>query len=185
MLLEDEQKTERPTVPAGMHTAWLYRIVDMGTQKIISMGQESNKRRLRFTWELPDETMEDGRPLSIDREYTYSLFKQSTLAKDILSWTGSLPGEKFDTKPLFDTPCNLNVAHKASGERTYANVVGIAPLKKGEVPKPRHNPIVTFSLRKFDQATFNSFPAWLQDKIRLAPEYAEAMGIGDSTQMSA
>lgn len=168
--------TPRQLIPAGMHTAILYSVVDLGTQEVKMQGQPAKyKRKVRFTWELPDEKMEDGRPFSSSREYTQSSHEKATIVKDMKAWTGDLVTNGFNPKSLLGKACNLTIAHTAKEDETYANIMGIAPLKKGEQVPPITNPLVFFDMDAFDLETFNALPEFLQTKIKASPEYVEAI----------
>ena len=167
--------TPRQLPPEGTHTAVLYSIVDLGTQKSTFNGETKIKRKMRLSFELSDERMEDGRPFSISKEYTQSSHEKAVIVKDVKSWTGEKLGPDFNPKSLIGRACNLTIAHDHKDENTYANIMGIAPLKKNEQAPAMQNKALYFDLDAFDLATFNALPEYLQTKIKGAPEYIEAV----------
>ena len=73
--------------------------------------------------------------------------------------------------------CNLTVSHEvndSTGEE-YATISNIAPLKKSEKAPPAQNKLMNFDLDNFNPSAFGDLPEWLQEKIRISPEYMEAL----------
>jgi len=165
--------------PAGTHTAICYQIIELGTQQSEWQGQVKRNFRIRFTWELLDELMDNGKPFAVSKEYNLSSFNKSTFMKDMKSWLGFEPTVGFDTSTLIGKACNVTVIHEPSkdGQNTYANVSTISPLKKNEVAPKSFNPPLVFELtpEKFSVSVLESLPDFLQEKIRKSPEYVEAI----------
>lgn len=164
--------------PAGAHAAILYKIVDIGTQKGEYNGEETIRRQVIYTWELPHELMADGRPFTVSKFYTKSLGDQANLTKDLTAWLGSKPDPKtFDDQALLGKACQvIVVANKDTGK---VKVTNVAPLPKGlTVPDKTHNDIVVFDLENFDQEVFDSLTKGIQGMIQKSPEYAEYISGG-------
>lgn len=176
MELESKQR-ELP--PEGTHTAICYLLVDFGTQKKANRFKnniEETNKWFQIGWELSDELMSDGRPFAISRDYKNNNFSKSTIMKDLTAWFGKLP-EGFKLEQALAKPCNITIAHNPSqdGSRMYANITAITPLKKGEKAPAMVNKIVYFDLGAFDQSVFDALPEWMREKIKLSPEYHEAI----------
>ena len=75
-------------VPAGSHLAVCYRIIDLGTQKVVFQNENKFLRKVMVSWELPDEKMDDGRPFVISKRYTWSMHEKATLRKHLEAWRG-------------------------------------------------------------------------------------------------
>lgn len=173
--------------PAGTHTAVCYQMIDLGTQKIDYQGNIKMLRRVIYGWELSEELMEDGRPYAIGKEFSAVDGSKAKIVEFLTSWLAAPIPKGFKLEGQIGKACNLTVVHavsEKSGE-PYAKIGGIAPLKKSEkAPQMRNIPIL-FQLgdftkdggfdSKFDQAVFNGLPEWIQEKIKLSPEYAEAI----------
>jgi hypothetical protein len=172
MFIENKPK-EQP--PVGTHTARLFSIIDMGTQKLDFNGDIKFLRQVNLGWELCDEKMSDGRPFMVALDTTLSFSKNSNVTKIIKSWKNEDTAKGYDISKLLGEACNLSVSHNNSG---WAKVTGVSPLKKNEVAPPLVNPIRDFWLAAFDQKTFDSIPDFLKDKIKQSPEYMEAIGAG-------
>lgn len=149
-----------------------YATIDCGTQHSPN-SQFGPKRELMLMWELPDDLTTDGKPLSINKKYTFSLGEKANLYKDVKSWLGKAPEVPFDTSTLLGRPCILNVVHNTSGEKVYANVGAITPLMKGMTAAKATNELIDFSLHPdhYREATFQKLPEWIRKKIEASPEY--------------
>lgn len=162
--------------PEGNHIANCYRIIDLGTQTGMWNGQPTKpKHKINITWELPSEPMEDGKPFSITKRYTVSLHENAELRKDLESWRGRKFNDEelagFDLSNVLGKACMLNVAHLIEGDKTYSNVVSIAPLPKGFSAASLVNPIVNFDLGNFNRALFDSLSDGIKNVIAKSSEY--------------
>lgn len=175
MILQDKPK---PLAPAGVHTAILYQVVDLGTQKTDYQGDVKISHKVRFTWELCDELMEDGRPFVVSKRYTLSAHEKAILAIDIKSWTGVAPNG-INIETLLGKACNVNVVHEQGKDGLYARVASLAPLKKGEKQPKQYNANLMFDLEDFNAAAFEALPEFIREQIKLSPEYAEIMSGGN------
>jgi len=161
---------------AGMQRATLFQTIDFGTQPGSTLFP-TPKRIMYFIWELPDDLMEDGKPLAINKRYTFSMHEKARLYKDLTSWLGKKPDVPFDTSSLLGLSCLLNIVHDTPADKTYANIQTVSPLMAGMAPPEPINPLVDFSLHPdyYKEATFLSLPEWQRKKIETSPEY-QALG---------
>jgi len=180
MLLASKPKE---IAPAGTHTAILYQIIDLGTQKMEYQGEIKIQPRIRLAWELCDERMSDGRPFSVGKEYTFSAYPKANLVQHIKSWTGQEVGNNFHIESLLGKACNISVVHNTKPDGgIVAAVSAIAPLKKNEKAPPQVNPSLLFELEpgKFSLEILESLPGFFQEKIKSSPEYIEALNVLNS-----
>jgi hypothetical protein len=77
-------------VPAGMHLARCYKIVDLGSQKSEYMGQAKVQHKIMLQFEVWSEdengqptVTQKGEPLSITKRYTLTLSEKSALRNDL------------------------------------------------------------------------------------------------------
>jgi hypothetical protein len=125
--------------PAGVHQAVCVDVIDKGMveTKGFDGGAPKKKHMISVAWQI-NEARDDGKRHVIYRRYTLSLNEKASLRKDLESWRGRpFTREEemgFDVEKLIGANCLLNVQHKPSGDRVYANVVSIMPLVKG-MPK--------------------------------------------------
>lgn len=189
IVLPKESKLEFELPPAGTHVATCYRVVDLGTQITDWMGQTKTQHKILIGWEMPDETMTDGRPFSMQKRYTLSSHEKATLRLHLEAWRGKAftEGEfgSFDLGSLIHMSCLLNVKHTTKETKTYADIGGIMKLPKGTVSPALINAPVYFSLDNFEQSVFDSLSDNLRETIMKSPEYREAKGVkptGDSEE---
>ncbi len=157
--------------PAGNHVARCYPVVDLGMQTTTFNGQDSEKRKVRISWELPAELMEDGRPFSVSANYTLSLSEKANLRKDLQSWRGRAFTDEelagFDLFSVLGIPAMVNVVHNTNNNKTYANVGSVSPMPKGMAAPTLVNDPLKFSLDEYDEVTFQGLPEWLRNKINI------------------
>lgn len=180
MRLPEENSFTPP--PAGAHTAVCIGFVDMGTQaSFYEDGKPSHK--VRITWEI-DEQMDDGRPFTISKTYTWSMNDRATLRSHLESWRGR-PFKKedfgpngFDTKNLLAKPCTLTIQHKEVNGQERAVVAGVAPPMKGVKAFTPHNPLtyLTLDADSFSQEVFDGLGEKTREAIAGSPEYVALKG---------
>lgn len=160
--------------PQGTHPARCVGVVDLGTQKAEFQGEVKVARKVRVTWELPEETIpaRDGasKPMLVSKKYTLSLHEKAALRHDLSSWRGrDFTDEEragFDITKLVNATCLLTIVHKTEGQKTFANISGVAKLPKGMPPLPEaHNKLTVYSIEDGKNATFTALPEWLQKQI--------------------
>lgn len=170
-------------VPAGAHVAICTGVIDLGLQPG-STQYPDPKPQVYLRFELPGERIKytkDGRetegPMSIGRTFTASMGTKANLRKFVESWRGAsftdAQAADFDFKNLLGHRCLLNVTHKQTPDRIYANIMTATPLPKGMTSTdPQHNASVYYSLEEPNPAVFAALPDWLKKKIteRLQPE---------------
>lgn len=171
--------------PAGTFVGVCYRFIDLGTQRVEFQGSIKHQRKIMISWELGEELMDDGKPFTVSKRFTWSMHEKSTLRHDLEGWRGKAfePADfgdsGFDTKKLLGAPCVLTITHTTKPDgKTFANVASIGKIMRGLQPKPLANEIVYLSLEKgeFDQAAFDKLSDGLKKIIQASPEYAEATG---------
>lgn len=171
--------------PAGLHLARLYRIIDLGTQKVEWQGVVKMQHKLMFTFELlgdDDLKMDDGKPLIISKRYTMSLGEQSTLRKDLEAWRGSkmTPEElkAFDLTQLLGKFAMANITLSERDGKNYANLSGLTQVPKAiqaTVPQGVNDTMI-FDLSKFDQKLFDSLSDGIKKIIEQSAEYRGSKG---------
>lgn len=167
--------------PEGSHIAVCYRVIDLGKQRTEYQGKVSHKHKILISWEFPEALMEDGRPFTIGKSYTYSSDPKANLRKDLESWRGKPFSDDelgvFDIFRLVGVGCMIGVAHRDTDRGTFANVTALLRLPKGiQAPTPANTP-VCFSLadRPFSSVVFGMLSERLRDTIKNSPEYKAAI----------
>lgn len=172
--------------PAGTHLAICYRVVDLGTQQTTYKGTPKIQHKIMLSWELPNETMEDGKPYVISQRYTWSSSEKARLRQDLESWRGvpfkdSDFGEGgFDIRNILGKPCLLNIVHRVDGDKTYADIKTVSKIMKGMEVPALANPTVYLSLdrKEFNAEVFGNLSDTLKETIRKSPEYHETTSDG-------
>lgn len=181
MIISDTTK-EFKIAPAGNHLARLYSCIDLGHQSVIWNGDTKIMHKVVLTWELHGEDengeklqTEDGKPLIVSKRYTVSLGDQSTLRKDLESWSGKKmtaeDRKNFDMKNLLGKFCMLSVVHSEDGK--YANVSTISAVPtalRNSLPEAI-NPVTHFWLQEYDQAKYDALPKYYKEKIAESSEW--------------
>ena len=183
---DGESKKEYKIVPAGLHLARCYRIVDLGTQVTVFQGKEKTNRKVLISFEVHGEdefgnpiVTDNGDPMAISKNYTLMLAELASLRKDLQSWRGreftkeELKG--FQLSNILDHWAMLSIIHtNGNDDRIYANISAVMPvpanIKKAGLPAG-HNKTTIFSIDSPDMALFESFSDGLKAKIEKSPEW--------------
>ena len=170
-------------IAAGTYVARCYSMIDLGTREEEILGQKKVVHKVRITFELPTEmkvfSPEKGeQPCVISKEFTLSMNEKANLRIFLTGWRGKSFTEEeavaFDVTKLIGVPCLLNIIHKQGRKdpsRVFDEIASATPVMKGMVCPPQINPSFEFSLAEFDQAKFDTMPAFLQEKVKGSDEY--------------
>lgn len=184
LLAKDSGGGDFSPVPAGMHHAVCYSVLDLGTQPSFNP-QYPPKRQVAITWEIPGERITvDGQdlPRAITGLWTLSLATKSKLRPMLESWRGRAftaeELEGFDLKNLLGVNCFVNVVHKDGKDkqgqaRTYANVASVSPLAKGMAKMSAVNPHTFFSFDDKPVKIPATVPEWLVKFIHRSEEWQD------------
>lgn len=165
-------------IPEGTYTAVCNMLVDLGMQ--FNEAYKNTSRKVLIQWQIPDETIEiDGReePRTISNRYTLSLGEKASLRADLAAWRGRdfTPQEleAFDLRNIVGAPCLINIIHKDSNGKRYANISSIMALPKG-MPKPKISgePII-FDLDESPLSDAAKLPKWVAEIIYKSDTYQE------------
>lgn len=180
MIIKAESNGNYDPAPAGNHKARCVSIIDLGTQEINWQGQIKYQKKVRITWELPEETKvfkeENGeQPYLLSKVYTISLGEKANLRKDLESWRGAALTQQelnaFELESILDKPCMLQVIHREYNDKMYANISSVAGLPKGVTMPERITDLKLFELKNPDQKVFDSLSDFIKEKIKKSPEY--------------
>jgi hypothetical protein len=145
----------------------------------------SKKVLIQIVWELSNELMEDGRPFTVNKEYTFSLGSKANLYGDLVSWRAKAFTDdelnSFALANILDAPCLLSISKDAgkgkNSKKFYNNVKGIMPLPKGMELKERHNPLLDFDHTELGQEgneeILKQVWGWLVKKLKESEEGKE------------
>lgn len=182
----NESKGPKELIPANVHEAYCYGIVDCGTQERKPyLGKPKDPARaLLIFFEFPDllrQFKEDAplEPMVKSQQYTYFTDEKSSLAKLVKSWLGKKV-EEVDFAALAGTPASITIAHAPSStdpSKIYDNMTAITAASPKLIPlmTPMHNKPMNFSIDEdgFDSPKFEALYPWVKDKISKSLEYQE------------
>ena len=200
LTISESQKSERKLPEAGATVGVLYSIVDMGHLETNFDNKKKWTPKVRFTFELPDQTdeyevVENGKttkvqkPMVVSIEQTRSLGEKASLRKLLEQWRGQTFTSKelqaFSLKNLLGKPAMLTLIHKTSQQgRQYCAIAGASKLPKGmKAPATTVNDTIYYEIEEGEGGQFPDMPDWLQEKIRASKEFAAAAGKSTATKV--
>lgn len=173
-------------VPAGMHLARCYKIVDLGSQKTEYMGQVKIQHKIMLQFEVWSEdesgnptVTSKGEPMSITKRYTLTLSEKAALRNDLKTWRGrDFTSEElrgFELKNVLGVWAMLSVSRSEGHDgKEYTNIQAIMPvpahLKKAGLPDP-HNKPEMYSIEEHDNDIFESLSENIKKVIMASPEF--------------
>lgn len=185
---ESNSSSSFTPVPAGMHLARCFRIVDLGTQKTSYMGKDKLNRKILIQFEIHSEDADGnplltdkGEPLSISKRYTLSLNEKATLSIDLESWRGAAFTEAerkgFNLEKLLGVWAMLNVTKSQGNDgKEYTNIETINPeptqIKKVGLPEA-HNETMLFSIDNSSREVFEKLSEGVKKTIQNSPEWQQ------------
>lgn len=165
-------------IEAGSYPGRLVQIIDLGLQpQRPFQGQEKDPcQEIMLTYELVDEFMKDDNGDDIEDKPRWvsetipfkGLYAEK--AKSTLRYKALDPNEDHDGEfgKCIETPVNVLIVNNEKAGKVYNNVGGISPMRPRDAaacPELK-NPSKVFDLDAPDLKIFNSFPQWVQDKIK-------------------
>jgi hypothetical protein len=171
---------ERELIPSGLQVARCYSMLEIGTVSETWEGQSKNQKKVRLTFELPNELRvfkpENGeQPMSISKTFTQTMHEKGGLRKFLEQWRGKAftedEAKRFDVSKLLGAPCTLTIVHTEKDGKTFSNISSIAPVMKNMSCPDQINPNKILSYDAFDWDIYNSLPEFLQNQMAATPEY--------------
>lgn len=179
--------------PAGTHTGRCVGIVDLGMQESTYNNERKWKRKVRFTFELPNCLMTEGdfegQPFTVSQNFNFSFHENAALTKAIEGWFGKKVtaeiAKTLDISKFLGRECTATIVHNENAGNIYANIASLGPVMQGMTCPPAVNPLVLYSIEDSTQAELEALPDWLRNKINTkgAPSQDEPQPNGyDPTQ---
>jgi hypothetical protein len=189
MKLPDPKSGGFTPTPAGQHNAVCTRFIDLGTQTTQSQWGTKRQRKVMIAWEIPsirvewmkDDQKYEGPALHYER-FTFSTHEKAELRNKLEMWRGKPFSESdfgdgpdaFDVRNLIGVGALLQIAHKAEGGKTYANLQAIMlpPGGKSAWVKPEGQTMyLALTPDEFDAQVYESLSDRLRETIASSPEY--------------
>lgn len=189
LMASDKGGSNFKPVPAGMHLARCYRVIDLGTQKSEYKGEVKLLNKVMFQFEVHGEAddgtplkTEKGEPMSISKTYTLSLGDKATMNRDLSTWRGKAFTEDekrgFSLKNLLGVWAMLSIIKSTGANgKEYTNIEAINPVPKAmkaNLPEG-HNKVALYSIAEHEEELYQSFSDWIKNKIADSPEYQSKM----------
>lgn len=112
----------------GPHPAELVRIKDCG----IVQSRFGEQHRIRWVWQLEDETDSEGKPKVAFQNFNLSFDEKSHLYKAVRQLLGYAPPKPFDLESLIGTRATVVIEHGTGREgQTFANVTTVIRHRDG------------------------------------------------------
>ena len=145
----NEGTGEFVTVPAGNHPGRIAAILDCGTHledktKDDGTKYQADTRKLVLVYELAKK-QPNGEPFTIAQKFTWSMHEKSSFFGLVTQITGKkfAAGEKFNPTDLLGKPIMVNVVHKGSNGKTFANVGTVSQFPDGfPLPTFEYGPVL-------------------------------------------
>lgn len=124
--------------PSGMHHAVCVDVEDLGVETsdkyFDEKGNPVSQHKVRFTWQIEEPLMDDGRRFIVSKKFTLSLNEKAALRKFLEAWRGVAFTKEdlsrgFDVEKLLGVNCTIQVIHSEDGK--WANVQAVMPPTKG------------------------------------------------------
>ena len=177
------QKREREILADWSYPARCISIVDLGTQKAVFNGEEKRQRKIRLSFELPEElrvfSEEKGeQPMVLNKKMTLSMHDKSQLKPFITSWLWAPTKEElkaFDITSVIGKAGIISVGAYTTPEGdTYNTINGITAPMKGMKIADQINPSFEMSLYDgFTWEKFDTLPDFLKEIIEKSQERSD------------
>lgn len=165
-------------IEVGTYPARLVRVIDLGLQaRNPYKGQDKPPAYMvDLTYEMLDVFMvdKDGNEDETKPRWISETINLNPPSADLAISTKRAKAldpeddHNYDLARMIGAPCMLTVVHKESKGKTYANVGNVTVMRAKDAAKAPNlvNKPVVFDLDDPDLGTFNSFPEWIQEKIK-------------------
>lgn len=180
------------SVPPGLHLARCYRIIELGTQLGNWKGQQNQKKKIMVQFEVHGNDADGnplltdkGEPLSISKNYTFSLNENASLSKDLESWrnqafTKDQREGGFDVKKILGVWAMISITKdKGDDGNEYTNISNInsvpQSIKQAGLPEG-FNELKFFDIDEPDMELFESLGPKIKEKIMGSPEWQKKHG---------
>lgn len=167
------------SVQPGTYVARCISLIGIGTHERDWQGTKRLSSEIMVTWELPFETMEDGRPYTISAFYTRSLADKANLRHALKNWRGRdfTPDELrgFELRNVLDKGCQVVCTQNDKGK---VRVTSVAGLPKGLDLPDRVNELRYFDPEEWDQEAYDALSDGIKKIINESFEYSEFVGTG-------
>ena len=161
------KKTKRNSyelAPPGNHMARITSVAELGIQKTIWKGVESQGNRWGIGFELIGPKTSTGKNFSVATTVSDSLFSKSKLFGIATAAMGKI-GDDLDMEELLGKTVQVSIVHDVTDTGTWANIDQVSGLLSGtEVPES-DTELLYFDLDEPDPVVYEKLPALFKKKI--------------------
>jgi hypothetical protein len=176
MKLGSKLKPAIPPMDAGTYLGICIGVIGLGEQESTYNKQTRYVNKIRFIFEIPDETIEvDGeqKPRQLSTDFTVARKSTSRIRQFINTWLSkTLSDAEYEDLEMFDfigRNAMLSVVHSEDGQ--YANIASAAQLPKGFPKRKPVSPLLRFDADEWDYKAFEELPEYLQEKLKQSTQY--------------
>lgn len=171
--------SNRPQPPEGNHVGICVQILDLGTQQGEWQGKPKLNRKVRITWELPDERAvfdesKGEQPFITSKTYNFSVSEKSTFRKDLESWRGRPFTDQelkdFDIERLLGVGAMVNLVKNENGYFDVATVAALPKSLKASLKEPENKPYY-YSIEQGRTDVFHNLPDFLKKMCEECKEW--------------
>jgi hypothetical protein len=184
--LHGDVKGKRALPPSGLHRAWCFGVVTVGTVEDSYKGNPKMTKKIRLYFELVDAKHvwnEEQGPRSFvhEEEFTQSMAGKANLRALIDGYHGKAmtdeEAKNFNILDLIGCDMTLIKRTSASGNDRM-EIQSMTKFKDTdpELPAPENSKLLFTFAGPFKQEAFDRLPTFLQDRIKSSLEYKENYG---------
>ena len=153
-------------IPEGPQVALFAGLVHLGTQRNEYEGKVSYKDQVLFRFELPEVTLDDGRPVILTKRETNSAGAKSNVLKLVRALKGSKDiKDGVDYEEMIGAPLLLQVGHTAKGNAKIDAYTPIPSQMKNSIKPLMSDPMLFFDVETISDKDKEKMPEWLQKLI--------------------
>lgn len=153
-------------IPEGPQVGLFAGLIHLGTQRNEYEGKVSYKDQVLLKFELPDVTMDDGRPVTLTKRETNSSGAKSNMLKLVRALKGTKNLDSgVDYEELVGLPVTLQIAHTSKGSAKIESYTPVPDVLKKTVKPLMTEPVLLFDVEAISDKELEAMPEWLSKLI--------------------
>lgn len=171
MAIRKFEESKFEAVPAGLHEAVIYGIVELGTQVTDFQGHVDEKEQILIMFETEEGTI--SRKYNIPRGYSL----KSSLIKIVDTLLGDCKGKDVDFKNLLGKICQINVKEVEGQEGKKYHIVDtvVAAPKKPSIEGKQAYVFFDFTQKELP----DGLSKFTVEAIQKSPEYIKKYSVAE------
>lgn len=153
-------------VPEGSTLGLFLGLVHLGVQKNEYEGVVNYVDQVLLKFELPDQVLEDGRPITLTKRERNSTSPKSNMLKFIKAINGSKNLENgIDFEEQLGKPVLLEIKHTAKGSPSIGSYMSAPESMKKNLKPLINEPTLLLDVEEISSKELEDMPEWLQKVI--------------------